>query len=144
MPVLQLPAKVRVAVVALVVLASRDDCCGRPVSLAEIACLRQLSQTYLEQLFCRLRRAGLVASARGPGGGYRLARPPAQVLVAEIVDAMDEPDAKAEAEADPCERTHALWAAMNRHLRQFLQQVTLDDVVRHRLLVLSAENEPDA
>ncbi|HVZ08321.1 Rrf2 family transcriptional regulator [Rhodopila sp.] len=64
--------------------------CG-PVCLAEIAARQQLSLSYLEQLFSKLRRAGLVASARGPGGGYRLARPASAIAIAEVVLAVDEP-----------------------------------------------------
>ena len=64
--------------------------CG-PVCLAEIAARQKLSQSYLEQLFAKLRRAGLVASARGPGGGYRLARGPEAIAIADIIAAVDEP-----------------------------------------------------
>ena len=63
---------------------------AQPVTLAEIAARQEISQSYLEQLFGRLRRAGLVRSARGPGGGYRLARPAAELRIADIVVAVDE------------------------------------------------------
>jgi Rrf2 family transcriptional regulator, iron-sulfur cluster assembly transcription factor len=90
---MQLSTRGRYAVMAMTDLASRqsDGCeCG-PVCLAEIAGRQQLSLAYLEQLFGKLRRAGLVASARGPGGGYRLARTPNEIAIADIVAAVDEP-----------------------------------------------------
>jgi Rrf2 family iron-sulfur cluster assembly transcriptional regulator len=108
----------------------------RPVSLAEIAQAQLLSLAYLEQLFGHLRRAGLVASARGPGGGYRLGRPPRAIAVADIVDAVDEP-----IRATRCEEgspgclagqrclTHDLWAELGQQIQLFLRGVTLADVV---------------
>jgi Rrf2 family iron-sulfur cluster assembly transcriptional regulator len=90
---MQLSTRGRYAVMAMVDLASRQTVgceCG-PVCLAEIAASQQLSLSYLEQLFARLRRAGLVASSRGPGGGYRLARDSDRISVAAIIAAVDEP-----------------------------------------------------
>jgi len=90
---MQLSTRGRYAVMAMVDLATRQavGCeCG-PICLAEIACRQQLSLAYLEQLFGKLRRAGLVASARGPGGGYRLARPSDTISIADIVCAVDAP-----------------------------------------------------
>ena len=90
---MQLSTRGRYAVMAMTDLAFRQSggCeCG-PVCLAEIAGRQQLSLAYLEQLFAKLRRAGLVASARGPGGGYRLARAPDEIAIADIVAAVDEP-----------------------------------------------------
>jgi Rrf2 family iron-sulfur cluster assembly transcriptional regulator len=90
---MQLSTRGRYAVMAMVDLASRQSLgceCG-PVCLAEIAASQQLSQSYLEQLFAKLRRSGLVASARGPGGGYRLARDSDRISVAAIIAAVDEP-----------------------------------------------------
>jgi Rrf2 family iron-sulfur cluster assembly transcriptional regulator len=107
------------------------------VSLAEIAQAQHLSLAYLEQLFGPLRRAGLVASARGPGGGYRLARPAAAISISEIVNAVDEP-----IHATRCEQggpgclagqrclTHDLWAELGEQIRLFLDGVTLADVIR--------------
>lgn len=129
---------------AMVELASRQDCCCRSVSVSEIAAAQQLSQPYLEQLFGRLRRAGLVASARGPGGGYRLARPAGQVSIADIIRAVDEKlrVTRCDAESDGCLKlpdggqrcpTHDLWHALGRHIDLFLSTVTLEDVVRRRI-----------
>jgi Rrf2 family iron-sulfur cluster assembly transcriptional regulator len=142
---MQLSTRGRYAVMALVDLASRqaEGCeCG-PVCLAEIAARQQLSLSYLEQLFGKLRRAGLVSSARGPGGGYRLARPCDGIAIADIVAAVDEPihatrceqgsggcmaSASAEAIGERCQ-THDLWAELSRQIELFLQGVTLADVV---------------
>src|SRR3954451_2391123 len=92
---MHLSTRGRYAVMAMVDLASRDPAIrlADPVCLADIAERQQLSQSYLEQLFAKLRRADLVLSARGPGGGcgYRLARPAGQIAIAEIVAAVDEP-----------------------------------------------------
>lgn len=139
---MRLSTRGRYAVMAMVELAARqqagigDPRQGRPVSLAEIAQAQQLSLAYLEQLFGHLRRAGLVASARGPGGGYRLGRPAHAIAVAEIVDAVDEPirATRCEEGAPGClagQRclTHDLWAELGEQIRLFLVTVTLADVV---------------
>jgi Rrf2 family iron-sulfur cluster assembly transcriptional regulator len=103
-----------------------------PTCLAEIAAAQQLSVAYLEQLFAKLRRAGLVASARGPGGGYRLALPPAAIAIADIVDAVEEPITTTRCEGgNPgclaaglrC-RTHDLWHELGAQIRLFLAGVT--------------------
>ncbi|MFT8243113.1 Rrf2 family transcriptional regulator [Roseomonas sp. BN140053] len=142
---MRLSTRGRYAVMAMVELAGRARDSGtpqgRPVSLGEIASAQQLSQAYLEQLFARLRRAELVGSARGPGGGYRLSRPAADIAVSAIVDAVDEPIA-----ATRCEEggpgclaggrctTHDLWAELGEQIRLFLAGVTLADVVEGRVL----------
>jgi Rrf2 family iron-sulfur cluster assembly transcriptional regulator len=103
---------------------------------------QQLSLSYLEQLFGKLRRAGLVASARGPGGGYRLARPPQTMPIAEIVAAVDE-----EIRATRCFgsggvgcmpdgsrcQTHDLWAELGQQIHLFLGGITLADVIARRV-----------
>src|SRR5271170_5042776 len=86
---MQLSTKGRYAVMAMTDLAGRGE--GRAVTLAAIAANQQISRPYLEQLFARLRREGLVQSVRGPGGGYRLARPAAETSIADVVVAVDEP-----------------------------------------------------
>lgn len=131
---MQIPPRARIALVALVSLASHADCCDRPVSLAEIAADRNLSPAYLEQVFARLRRAGLVASARGPSGGYRLTRPAHLVKIADIIRAMDDPPASARV-APVCRLSQAMWDALHGLTERFLVQVTLEDVVRHDLPV---------
>jgi Rrf2 family iron-sulfur cluster assembly transcriptional regulator len=144
---MQLSTRGRYAVMALVDLASRQSggCeCG-PVCLAEIAARQQLSLSYLEQLFGKLRRAGLVSSARGPGGGYRLSRRCDEIAIADIVAAVDEPihatrceqgttgcmaSSMPGSEGERCQ-THELWAELGRQIELFLQGVTLSDVVNH-------------
>jgi len=141
---MKLSTRGRYAVMAMVELAARqsqDRPCGAPVarsqvSLADIAHEQRLSLAYLEQLFGPLRRAGLVASARGPGGGYRLARPPHAITISEIILAVDEP-----IQATRCEEggpgclggqrclTHDLWAELGDQIRRFLEGVTLADVI---------------
>jgi len=146
---MQLSTRGRYAVMAMVDLATRQaiGCeCG-PVCLAEIAGRQQLSLAYLEQLFGKLRRAGLVASARGPGGGYRLARPSDRITVADIVDAVQEPIHATRCETgtggcmagpvpgamgEQCQ-THDLWYELGRQIALFLQGVTLADVVSQRV-----------
>lgn len=139
---MRLSTRGRYAVMAMVELAARQQGCaadprpGRPVSLAELAQAQQLSLAYLEQLFGHLRRGGLVVSARGPGGGYRLARPAAAIAVADIVEAVDEPirATRCEEGSPGClggERclTHDLWSELGEQIRLFLSHVTLADVV---------------
>jgi Rrf2 family transcriptional regulator, iron-sulfur cluster assembly transcription factor len=147
---MQLSTRGRYAVMAMVDLATRQaiGCeCG-PVCLAEIAARQQLSLSYLEQLFGKLRRAGLVASARGPGGGYRLARTSDRITIADIVGAVDEQLHATRCHDDsggcmagpapggPGERcqTHDLWYELGRQIGLFLAGVTLADVVNGHVL----------
>jgi Rrf2 family transcriptional regulator, iron-sulfur cluster assembly transcription factor len=137
---MRLSTKGRYAVMAMTDLARRDA--DKAVALAEIAARQGISLAYLEQLFARLRRRGLVVSHRGPGGGYQLARSAAETSIADIVLAVDEP-----LRATRCsgqlgkgcmpggERclTHDLWEAMGRQLETFLASVSLDDVASGRL-----------
>src|SRR5277367_5341705 len=143
---MQLSTRGRYAVMAMVDLAARARCATPPcppVCLSDIAASQQLSLSYLEQLFCRLRRAGLVTSTRGPGGGYRLARPANEVPIAAVVAAVDEaihatrcemgeagcmPGAGRDGTAGRCQ-THDLWAELGRQIRLFLEGVTLADVI---------------
>jgi len=118
----------------------------RPVSLAEISGRQDISQEYLEQLFLKLRKAGLVESARGPGGGYRFARPPESIFVYDIIAAVDEPMKMTRCQGDAVEGcvkgerccTHDLWSSIGRQVNAFLANVSLDDVVNRRNLALSA------
>lgn len=120
---------------------------GAPVSLAAIAKRQEISQEYLEQLFGKLRKKQLVSSVRGPGGGYLLAREAADIVVADIVLAADEPltvtrcqDGDAVSGCIGGEKcvTHELWAALGRQIYGFLAAITLDDVVAKRNLALTA------
>jgi Rrf2 family iron-sulfur cluster assembly transcriptional regulator len=136
---MQLSTKGRYAVMAMTDLAGRGD--ARAVSVAEIAERQQISQAYLEQLFNRLRRRGLVTSHRGPGGGYRLARPATETSVADVVIAVDEPlkATRCGAGKPGCMRdgarcvTHDLWEETGRQIRGYLASVSLADVASGRL-----------
>lgn len=138
---MQLGTKGRYAVMAMADLARQGA--GRSVTLGEIAQRQQLSQAYLEQLFARLRRRGLVVSARGPGGGYRLARPADQTTIADVVTAVEEPlrATRCAGDASPigCLKdggrclTHDLWEETGRQIRRYFESVSLADVLAGRL-----------
>ena len=137
---MKLSTKGRYAVMAMTDLARHG---GRSVALAEIAQRQQLSQAYLEQLFARLRRKGLVVSARGPGGGYRLARAAEETSVADVVTAVDEPlratRCAGHGSTKGCMKhgarclTHDLWEQTGQRIFDYLSSVTLADVLAGRL-----------
>ncbi len=106
-----------------------------PVTLAGISERQRISLSYLEQLFGKLRRASLVVSVRGPGGGYCLAKPQEEMSVAEIISAVDEPmDAtqcggKANCKGEkPC-MTHDLWTSLNKRMYEYLDAISLGELV---------------
>ena len=133
---MRLTTKGRFAVTAMVDLALRQN--RGPVTLAAISERQHISLSYLEQLFGKLRRASLVSSVRGPGGGYNLAQPATQVTVADIVSAVDEPlDATQCGGKENCHdekrcMTHDLWATLNEKMYEYLSSVTLADLVAHQ------------
>jgi Rrf2 family iron-sulfur cluster assembly transcriptional regulator len=133
---MRLSTRGRYAVMALTEIARRDAGAqaGAPVTLAEIAAAQLLSAAYLEQLFGRLRRAGLVDSVRGPGGGYRLAKPPTSISVAEVVDAVDDTITGGDALPDAPPDQRDLWRELGEQVRLFLAAITLADVVQGRTL----------
>lgn len=134
---MQLSSKGRYAVMAMADLASAGE--DAVVGLAAISERQHISQTYLEQLFAKLRRAGLVDSVRGPGGGYRLAHPASGISVAEIMAAVDEPVKMtrcADDQEDGCVvghrcLTHDLWSSLGDHIVTFLDKVSLENVVEN-------------
>jgi Rrf2 family transcriptional regulator, iron-sulfur cluster assembly transcription factor len=137
----RLTTRGRYAVMALVDLAKQSD--GRPVALSDVAERQEISLSYLEQLFAKLRRGGLVKSVRGPGGGYLLARPAAEMRISDIVLAVDEPiratrclpGAPQGCTGKPTRcMTHDLWEELGHQIRLFLSQVTVADVVENRVL----------
>ncbi|MBP0493107.1 Rrf2 family transcriptional regulator [Roseomonas indoligenes] len=135
---MRLSTRGRYAVMALTEMARRGvEGSGAPMTLAEVAQSQMLSPAYLEQLFGRLRRAGLVRSARGPGGGYRLARPAAEITVAEVVDAVEDtiagPPEATESPGVPTEQRD-LWRELGEQVRLFLSAISLQDVVDGRTL----------
>jgi Rrf2 family iron-sulfur cluster assembly transcriptional regulator len=130
---MRLTTKGRFAVTAMIDVAMNGT--RGPVTLAAVSERQRISLSYLEQLFGKLRRHGLVDSVRGPGGGYNLARPAEQVSVADVILAVDEPiDATQCGGRENCHddhrcMTHDLWAALNAHLFSFLRSVTLAQLV---------------
>ena len=136
---MQLSTRGRYAVMAMTELAGREG--ARAVPLADIAERQQISRAYLEQLFARLRRRGLVLSVRGPGGGYRLARPAGELSVADVVIAVDEPlrAIRCSGSGAGCMKggarclTHDLWAETGRQIHDYLAAVSLADVLAGRL-----------
>ncbi len=145
---MRLTTKGRFAVTAMIDLGLRQS--NGPVTLAAISQRQQISLSYLEQLFGKLRRHALVESTRGPGGGYTLARNPAEITVAEIIVSVDEPiDATQCSGKENClgegERcmTHDLWAALNVRMVEFLESVTLQKLVDEQLAKgLQVEDKP--
>ena len=126
---------------ALVDLAKQSE--GRPVALSDVAERQEISLSYLEQLFAKLRRGGLVKSVRGPGGGYLLDRPAAEMRISDIILAVDEPiratrclpGAPQGCTGKPTRcMTHDLWEELGHQIRLFLSQVTVADVVENRVL----------
>ena len=138
---MKLSTKGRYAVMALVDLANHGD--ERPTSLAEIAERQEISLSYLEQLFAKLRRGGLVKSVRGPGGGYLLANKPEETRIADIILAVDEPIRATRctpgqphgcrANKSRC-TTHDLWEELGNQIYLYLSSVTVADVVHRRIL----------
>src|SRR5512134_404775 len=130
---MRLTTKGRFAVTAMIDVAMHGS--GGPVTLAAVSERQKISLSYLEQLFGKLRRHGLVDSVRGPGGGYNLARPAQDVSVADIILAVDEPiDATQCGGRENCYddrrcMTHEIWAALNAHIFSFLRSVTLAQLV---------------
>jgi Rrf2 family protein len=135
---MQLSTKGRYAVMAMVELADHGSAVALP--LAMIADSQNISIAYLEQLFLKLRRAGLVNATRGPKGGYRLARPAEKISIAEIMLAADESvrmNRCAVEGTDWCLgtkrcATHDLWKALGDHIGDFLDGVTLKDVLARK------------
>jgi len=133
---MRLTTKGRFAVTAMIDVAMHGG--KGPVTLAGVSERQKISLSYLEQLFGKLRRHGLVESVRGPGGGYRLARAANAVSVADIIVAVDEPidqtqcGGKENCQDDKRCMTHELWANLNAHIFKFLCSVSLEQLVRQQ------------
>lgn len=137
---MKLSTKGRYAMVALTDLAMMAD--GDLMSLGEISKRQDISLPYLEQLFVKLRRAGLVESVRGPGGGYRLAKRPSEVRVSDILGAVDETVSAMHTGAGASgglsgskaqSMTNRLWEGLSAHVYVYLHQTRLSDVVENDL-----------
>ena len=122
-------SKGRYAVIALVDVAQNAG--SRPVALAEVAERQHISLSYLEQLFAMLRRSGLVVSSRGPGGGYRLGRSSSEISIGEVFRAVEETANGSEGGRDWTTGgvTAGLWASLDDHIREFLEGVSVADVM---------------
>ena len=134
---MRLTARGSYAVRAMVDLTHHGD--SRPVSLREIAARGNISVSYLEQLFLKLRRSRIVRSVRGPGGGYLLARSPGEISVAEIIEAVEEklepiycvdPAADRKCSRTDCCAAHIVWKELAGRIREFLDSVKLDELAR--------------
>ena len=128
-------SKGRYAVTAVIFLAKQNK--KMPMPLAEIAKLHEISLSYLEQLFSRLRRQGLVKSVRGPGGGYFLSRPAEKILIADIVAAVEEPTNRERVSASKSgmagSEATALWDALGNQVYGFLSSVSVADICEQRI-----------
>jgi Rrf2 family iron-sulfur cluster assembly transcriptional regulator len=141
---MKMSTKGRYAVMAMIDIGNSGG--DAPVSLAAIAERQDISQEYLEQIFAKLRRAGIVDSARGPGGGYRLAREASEIAIADIIVAADEELRVTRCSGDAvdgCVRgercdAHDLWSSLGRQMMYFLGSITLEDVCQKRNLALAA------
>ena len=143
---MKLTTKGRYAVTAMLDLALHGQ--TGPVSLAEISVRQEISLSYLEQLFSKLRRHGLVTSTRGPGGGYSVSRELGDVAVSEIIGAVNESvDATQCAGKENCHShgrclTHDLWEGLSAQIEEFLSSVSLQDMIdRHRVHSSSVRQE---
>lgn len=135
---MRLTTKGRYAVTAMLDLAIHGD--PEPVTLSDISLRQDISLSYLEQLFARLRRHGLVHSVRGPGGGYRLGRDTAAIAIVDIIDAVDESvDATKCQGQGNCQQgeiclTHHLWEDLSAQINDFLRGISLADLMqRHEV-----------
>ena len=130
---MKLTTKGRFAVTAMIDVALFNH--EGPVTLAEVSARQKISLSYLEQLFGKLRRHGLVDSVRGPGGGYNLAKLPGTMSVSDIILAVDEPidttscGGEKNCHDDSICLTHHLWASLNAHIFTYLQGVSLQSLV---------------
>jgi Rrf2 family iron-sulfur cluster assembly transcriptional regulator len=142
---MRLTTKGRYAVTAMLDLAYHSE--KKPVTLTDIAKRQHISLSYLEQLFARLRRAGMVEGVRGPGGGYQLSRDPGLISIADIITAVDETvdstrcGGKANChDNQPC-LTHDLWLGLSDQIRQYLASISLQEVLQRKNVRAVAERQ---
>jgi Rrf2 family iron-sulfur cluster assembly transcriptional regulator len=138
---MQLSTKGRYSIMAMLELAQMQEVPQgtRAVSLAEISEKQDISLSYLEQLFAKLRRAGLVVSSRGPGGGYRLAKDVSQIVLTEVTKAVEEPILVTRCggtgncvKGVKC-NSHDLWMSLSSHIEEFMGDITLGMVLANNL-----------
>ena len=142
---MRLTTKGRYAVTAMLDLALQEG--KRPVTLQDIAVNQEISLSYLEQLFAKLRKADLVRGTRGPGGGYRLAKNKDSVSIAAVIAAVDEKadmtrcGGKSDClDGEKC-LTHELWMELSEKIFEFLDGITLGDLVRRPEVLAVAERQ---
>lgn len=142
---MRLTTKGRFAVTAMIDLGTRHE--RGPVTLAGISERQKISLSYLEQLFGRLRRQGIVDSVRGPGGGYCLAKPLGEISVADIIRAVDETIDATQCggmgncqNGEPC-MTHELWSGLNDHIYAYLEAVSLSQLVAGQMACKDKEHK---
>jgi len=135
----------RYAVMAMVELASRHS--DNPVPLSDIAAKRKISLSYLEQLFAGLRKHGLVTANRGPGGGYALAKPLSDIMIADIlIAAEDSTPARRELRksevgmTDDCP-SRDLWTRVGRMMHDYMAHISLEDIMTNRLAKLTSPGQ---
>lgn len=142
---MRLTTKGRYAVTAMLDLAFHSQV--KPVTLTEIAARQTISLSYLEQLFARLRRAGMVKGVRGPGGGYKLCRKASEINVAEIIAAVDEPldstkcGGEANCQKDRACLTHNLWMGLSEQIRNYLVGISLADLLEKNQIQETAKRQ---
>lgn len=142
---MKLTSKGRYAVTAMLDVAIHAA--TGPVSLSDISERQGISLSYLEQLFSRLRKHGLVNSIRGPGGGYRLGRCSAQIAVADVISAVDESvnatkcGGKGDCQSGSQCLTHNLWEGLSNRIEEFLQGITLSELVEQRNVKLVSQRQ---
>jgi len=141
----RLTTKGRYAVTAMLDLAYHGE--KKPVTLTDIAKRQNISLSYLEQLFSRLRRAGMVEGVRGPGGGYQLSRDTTQINIADIITAVDETidstrcGGKGNCQnSHPC-LTHDLWMGLSEQIRLYLSTISLHDLLKRKTVRQVAERQ---
>ena len=144
---MRLSTKAQYAVRALVDLSLHSG--GKPVSLREISEREEIPQSYLEQLFLRLKNGRIIASVRGPGGGYILARNSAEISVGDIVSSVEEPldPVSCLDEKSPCSRggrcvTRNVWKGLGERIRGFLDSINLEDLTREARAGSGAPDQP--
>lgn len=143
---MRLSTKSRYAVTSLLDLVLHAD--QGPVSLADISVRQDISLSYLEQLFAKMRRNKLVISTRGPGGGYQLGSSPEQVCIADVINAVDEEmrvtnkDAfDGSANYEPC-LTEQLWEELSEEIERFLTTISLADLIKNEeIMMISQEHD---
>lgn len=119
---------------------------GKPISIRELSQAEDISPEFLEQLFFRLRKAGVIKSTRGPGGGFQMNRDPAKTSVKEIFDAVGEeisltPCTSEDTTRDPCSRTkeciaHQMWVETSDYINNYFKNITIQDILEKQVKVL--------